>query len=156
MLLLISIYLGVEILINFVLFCHLQVCRQRLDDPNLKYFAGPPPDAVEELIALTDPSLTAQVNPTEDDGPVGSEWDHRPILRLTQFAIYDEPGGHFCAVDGGAIEANHFLYASGYVKAIWCDSPEAEGGIPTKEIGPINEWFISGFDGGEKAMLCML
>jgi len=122
----------------------------------LRFFAGPPADAVEELIALTDPSLTAQVVPTEgdDDGPVGSEWDHRPILRLTQFCIYDEPGGHFCSVDGGAIEANHFLYASGYVKAIWNDSVDIEGGIATKEIGPINEWFISGFDGGQKAMLC--
>ena len=58
-------------------------------------------------------------------------------------------------MDGGAIEANHFIYASGYVKAIWSDGPDTEGGIATKEIGPINEWFISGFDGGEKAMLCI-
>jgi DNA (cytosine-5)-methyltransferase 1 len=27
------------------------------------------------------------------------------------------------------------------------------GGIPTKDIGPINEWWMSGFDGGEKALV---
>jgi DNA (cytosine-5)-methyltransferase 1 len=27
------------------------------------------------------------------------------------------------------------------------------GGIPTKDIGPINEWWVAGFDGGEKALL---
>jgi DNA (cytosine-5)-methyltransferase 1 len=27
------------------------------------------------------------------------------------------------------------------------------GGIPTKDIGPINEWWVSGFDGGEKALV---
>ena len=27
------------------------------------------------------------------------------------------------------------------------------GGIPTKDMGPINEWWVSGFDGGEKALI---
>jgi DNA (cytosine-5)-methyltransferase 1 len=27
------------------------------------------------------------------------------------------------------------------------------GGIPTKDMGPINEWWVSGFDGGEKALV---
>lgn len=27
------------------------------------------------------------------------------------------------------------------------------GGIPTKDIGPINEWWVSGYDGGEKALI---
>lgn len=27
------------------------------------------------------------------------------------------------------------------------------GGIPTKRMGPINEWFTTGFDGGEKALI---
>lgn len=27
------------------------------------------------------------------------------------------------------------------------------GGIPTKDIGPINEWWVAGFDGGEKALV---
>lgn len=129
--------------------CH--VCRQRFDDPNLKYFPGPPADALEEIIALTDPSLSLFTGDEENM----SEHDQRPILKLTQFGIYDEPG-HLCHLDGGAIEANHLLYAYGYVKAVWNDNPGVEGGIATKEIGPINEWFISGFDGGEKAIMCNL
>ena len=27
------------------------------------------------------------------------------------------------------------------------------GGIPTKAMGPINEWWTAGFDGGEKALI---
>ena len=27
------------------------------------------------------------------------------------------------------------------------------GGIPTKAIGPINEWWTSGFDGGENVVI---
>ena len=27
------------------------------------------------------------------------------------------------------------------------------GGIPTKHMGPINEWWIAGFDGGENALI---
>ena len=27
------------------------------------------------------------------------------------------------------------------------------GGIPTKQLGPINSWWIAGFDGGEKALI---
>ena len=64
--------------------------------------------------------------------------------------------GHLCALDGGAIEANSLLFAYGYVKPVWSDSPGPEDGIATKEIGPINEWFFSGFDGGQKAIVCKL
>lgn len=27
------------------------------------------------------------------------------------------------------------------------------GGIPAKDMGPINEWWVSGFDGGERALI---
>ena len=27
------------------------------------------------------------------------------------------------------------------------------GGVPAKAIGPINEWFVAGFDGGENALI---
>jgi DNA (cytosine-5)-methyltransferase 1 len=30
----------------------------RFDSPDLKYFPGPPADSIEEIIALTDPSLS--------------------------------------------------------------------------------------------------
>lgn len=28
-----------------------------------------------------------------------------------------------------------------------------KGGVPTKNIGPINEWWVAGFDGGENALI---
>lgn len=28
-----------------------------------------------------------------------------------------------------------------------------EDGIPTMDLGPINEWWVSGFDGGETALI---
>lgn len=27
------------------------------------------------------------------------------------------------------------------------------GGVPTKSIGPINEWWVAGFDGGENSLI---
>lgn len=45
------------------------------------------------------------------------------------------------------------LYFSGYMKAIYDEDPSPEGGVPTKDMGPINEWYISGFDGGELALI---
>lgn len=29
----------------------------------------------------------------------------------------------------------------------------ASGGVPARDVGPINEWWTSGFDGGEKALV---
>jgi len=106
------------------------VCRQRLDDPNLQYFSGPPLNAVEECIALTDQSLSLFTGEEENV----SEMDQRPILKLTQFGIYDQQG-HFCALDGGAIEQNQLLFACGYVKAVYSENPAAEDGIAAMEIG---------------------
>lgn len=78
--------------------------------------------------------------------------------------------GHLCPFDSGLIEQNKFLYFSGYVKPVYDENSMPENGIPTKDIGPINEWlifyrrhvyiaslfylrYISGFDGGEKAIV---
>ena len=100
----------------------------------MKYFPSPPVDSIEEIIALTDPSLSLFTGEEE----CMSELDQRPILKLTQFGIHDEPG-HLCHFDGGAIEANHLLFAYGYVKPVWNDNPGIQGGIATKEIAPIKE-----------------
>lgn len=45
------------------------------------------------------------------------------------------------------------LYFSGYIKAIYEENASPEGGVPTKDMGPINEWYVSGFDGGELALI---
>lgn len=39
------------------------------------------------------------------------------------------------------------------MKAIYEEDPSPEGGVPTKDMGPINEWYVSGFDGGELALI---
>lgn len=45
------------------------------------------------------------------------------------------------------------LHVSGYIKPIYDENPSPNNGIPAHNIGPINEWYISGFDGGEKAIV---
>lgn len=69
---------------------------------------------------------------------------------MTYFCIYDK-NGHLCPFDENLIEENELLYFSGYVKPIFDDDPSPENGISTKDMGPINAWFLSGFDGGDKA-----
>ena len=70
----------------------------------------------------------------------------------TIFSVYDK-NGHVCPFDTGLIEKNINIYFSGYVKAIYEDDPSIEGGIPGKDLGPIVEWWVSGFDGGEQAIV---
>lgn len=72
--------------------------------------------------------------------------------KMILFSVYDK-NGHLCAFDTGLIERNVMLYFSGYMKAIYEEDPSPEGGVPTKDMGPINEWYVSGFDGGELALI---
>ena len=48
----------------------------------------------------------------------GEEADERPLLKLTQFSIYDQQG-HLCALDAGAIEQNQLLHACGFLKPVY-------------------------------------
>ena len=66
------------------------------------------------------------------------------------YRVYDKEG-HICPFDGGLIERNVLLYTSGYLKPIFSDDPThtSEDSVPVMDVGPINEWWISGFDGGE-------
>ncbi|XP_014281484.1 DNA (cytosine-5)-methyltransferase 1 [Halyomorpha halys] len=125
-----------------------EICHQLLNDSDLKMYEGHPHNAVEEYIALTDPKLSLFTG--EED--CVNEYDARPQNKITYFSIYDK-NGHLCPIDRGLIERNVFLYFSGYVKPVYEEDGSTEGGIPTKDLGPINEWWISGFDGGEKALV---
>lgn len=122
-------------------------CKQKLDDET-KLYQGHPNGAVEEQIALTDPKLCLF---TGDESFI-HESDERPQNKLTYFSVYDK-NGHLCAFDTGLIEKNVMLYFSGYMKPIYEEDPSPEGGVPTKDMGPINEWYVSGFDGGELALI---
>ncbi|KAF2360331.1 S-adenosyl-L-methionine-dependent methyltransferase [Trinorchestia longiramus] len=119
------------------------ICRQFLDQESLAMYEGHPQDATEEFIALTDPKLSLFM---------GDEFDERPQHKLTAFVVYDKQG-HLCPFDGGLIERNVLLYTSGFIKPIFAEDPTVDEGVPVKDVGPINEWWISGFDGGEKALL---
>ncbi|XP_017882042.1 DNA (cytosine-5)-methyltransferase PliMCI-like [Ceratina calcarata] len=125
-----------------------EYCRQSLSSDDLKIYPGHPNGAVEEFIALTDPRLSLFTG--EED--MVDESDERPQNKLTHFSVYDK-NGHLCHFDAGLIEKNVILHFSGYMKPIYEENPCPEGGVPTKDMGPINEWWMSGYDGGELAIV---
>lgn len=51
-----------------------------------------------------------------------------------------------CILECTFIEIVQFVFIL-IIYALYLD------GIPTKELGPINSWWIAGFDGGEKALV---
>ncbi|XP_046403240.1 DNA (cytosine-5)-methyltransferase PliMCI-like isoform X2 [Ischnura elegans] len=126
------------------------VCKQTLkDNPDLVLYGGHPKDAVDEEIALVDPRLSLFTG--DEVGDIDSA-DERPQNKITCFSVFDQEG-HLCPFDSGLIERNALLYFSGYIKAIYEENSDIEGGIPAKDIGPINEWWVSGYDGGESALI---
>ncbi|KAI8508772.1 DNA (cytosine-5)-methyltransferase 1 [Branchiostoma belcheri] len=122
-------------------------CRQLLDDPDLRMFPGDPQEAVDEVEMLTDERLSL----LEEDQEYGT-YDDRPQHKITNFSVYDK-NTHLCAFDTGLIEKNVELYFSGAVKPIYDENPSADGGVLAKSVGPINEWWTAGFDGGENALI---
>ncbi|CAG9786638.1 unnamed protein product [Diatraea saccharalis] len=119
------------------------ICGQFLNNSDIIYYEGHPQDAIEEFIALTNEKL---VLASGDDGDIME----RPQTNITGFSIFDEQG-HLCPIDGGLIENDIRIYMSGYLKSICSESPDIDDEcIPVKDVGPIIEWFIHGFDGGEK------
>ena len=70
------------------------------------------------------------------------------------FSVYCKKG-HLCPFDTGLIEKEAPIYLSGYVKPIYSEDSSIENSISTKDIGPIVEWFVTGFDGGAEAILVL-
>ncbi|XP_050436702.1 DNA (cytosine-5)-methyltransferase PliMCI-like [Adelges cooleyi] len=101
-----------------------------------------PPNAEPECIVLTNDTLANIYT------------DNFDFIQhnLTDFSIYDE-NGHMCSIDTGMMERNMALYLTGYVKPVYDHSPSIEEGIPAKELGPILEWWLSSYDGGDKALI---
>uniref|UniRef100_A0AAY4B461 DNA (cytosine-5)-methyltransferase n=1 Tax=Denticeps clupeoides TaxID=299321 RepID=A0AAY4B461_9TELE len=123
-------------------------CRQYLDDSDLKFFQGDPDDALDEPEMLTDERLS--LFDSNEDG--FESYEELPQHKITNFSVYDKRG-HLCPFDSGLIEKNIELYFSCSVKPIYDDNPCMDGGVPAKKLGPINAWWITGFDGGEKALI---
>uniref|UniRef100_A0A8C7CI06 DNA (cytosine-5)-methyltransferase n=1 Tax=Oncorhynchus kisutch TaxID=8019 RepID=A0A8C7CI06_ONCKI len=122
-------------------------CRQYLDDSDLKLFQGDP-DNLDEPEMLTDERLS--LFDSNEDG--FENYEELPQHKITNFCVYDKRG-HLCPFDSGLIEKNVELYFSCAVKPIYDDNPCMDGGVPAKKLGPINAWWITGFDGGEKALI---
>ncbi|KAK7800480.1 hypothetical protein U0070_024260, partial [Myodes glareolus] len=122
-------------------------CGQFLDDPDLKYQQHLP-DAVDELQMLVSEKLSIY----ESNSSGFESYESSPQHRVTCFSVYCNRG-HLCPVDTGLIEKNIELFFSGCAKAIYDENPSVEGGVNCKNLGPINEWWITGFDGGEKALI---
>ncbi|XP_059051401.1 DNA (cytosine-5)-methyltransferase PliMCI-like [Achroia grisella] len=119
------------------------ICGQFLNNSDIIYFQGHPQNAVEEFIALTNEKL---VLASGEEGDIME----RPQTNITGFSIFDEQG-HLCPIDCGLIENDIRIHMSGYLKSICSDSPDIdEESIPVKDVGPIIEWFIHGFDGGQR------
>nr|AKR53930.1 DNA (cytosine-5) methyltransferase 1 [Latrunculia apicalis] len=83
---------------------------------------------------------------------MGTDISELPQHKITDFTIYDKQK-HLCAFDSGLVERNVELYFSGCLKPIYDENPDPSDGVPTRELGPINSWWIAGFDGGEKALI---
>ncbi|XP_041979201.1 DNA (cytosine-5)-methyltransferase PliMCI-like [Aricia agestis] len=119
------------------------ICGQYLNNSDILYFQGHPQNAIEEFVALTHEKLVLS---SGDEGDIME----RPQTNITGFSIFDEQG-HLCPLDGGLIESDVRIFMSGYLKSICSDSQEIdEESIPVKDVGPIIEWYIHGFDGGTK------
>ncbi|CAF4881707.1 unnamed protein product [Pieris macdunnoughi] len=119
------------------------ICGQFLNNSDIIYYQGHPQNAVEEFVALTNEKLLLIS---------GEEGDimERPQTNITGFSIFDQHG-HLVPIDGGLVESDVRIYMSGYLKSICSDCPDIdEDCIPVKDIGPIIEWFIHGFDGGSR------
>nr|XP_039272538.1 DNA (cytosine-5)-methyltransferase 1-like [Styela clava] len=116
-------------------------CRQLLDE--VEMFEGDTPDASEEFIALTHESLALFV---------GNEETGRPQHKITNFSVYDK-NTHLCPFDAGLIEKNVELFFSGVIKPVYIEDAGVENGVLGTRLGPINEWWTAGFDGGEAALV---
>ncbi|KAL3272241.1 hypothetical protein HHI36_022724 [Cryptolaemus montrouzieri] len=122
------------------------ICRQFVD--NIILYDGHPNNSSEEYIALTSEKLSLF---TGEESYV-DEQDNRPTHKITYFNIYCK-NGHLCPFDTGLIETDVLLYFSGYIKPIYDDNSSPDNGVPAYDMGPINEWWTTGFDGGEKALV---
>ena len=75
-----------------------------------------------------------------------------PLSPLLCHRVYDK-SMHLCPFDSGLVEKNVELFFSGAVKPVYDENPDPADGLATRQLGPINSWWIAGFDGGEKALI---
>lgn len=99
---------------------------------------------LEEAIALADPKLTQFFE---------SQIEDSLELNVTNYCLYDA-NYHLVSIDSGLIESDKPVYLKGYLKPLTdTDDGPNEGSVATCGIGPIDQWWISGFDGGERVLI---
>lgn len=74
------------------------------------------------------------------------------FLNITDYFLHDSEH-HLISLESGLIEKGKKVYLVGKVKAIYDVDEQSEDYIPTQNIGPIAQWWISGFDCGEKVVI---
>ena len=119
---------------------------------------------MEEFVAFTDPVLmesTAIANEaasTEDDedviaaaeGAAAREADEElPQYRITGFTFYNREA-QVLPFYRDHIESGQEILLSGYIKPVTDGNPQAGGGVPVCDAGPVVGWWVAGFDGGER------
>uniref|UniRef100_A0A6P6Y3V4 Cytosine-specific methyltransferase n=1 Tax=Dermatophagoides pteronyssinus TaxID=6956 RepID=A0A6P6Y3V4_DERPT len=102
-------------------------------------------DVVEELIALTD----QRFQPAE-----GSNLDDLN-LSITEFIIHDQNG--LCSLEHSSLENGDQIYVCGRLKTICSNDDDQDdqddSSMIVKKIGPLNEWWFSGFDGSDSLLI---
>lgn len=101
---------------------------------------------VEEPVMLTDPILNAtalqETNSTNE----------APQHKITRFDVFADCG-HLVSFDSGLIEEGKNVYITGLVKPAVCENDLEVVGIPVNRLGPITEWWFSGFDGWNNVLI---
>lgn len=138
----------VKIVVNFkIYFFKCIQCGQYLDDFDFKY-GQYLLDVVDELQMLINEKLFIF-----DVNEFGFEsYEVFFQYKLICFSVYCKYG-YLCFIDIGFIEKNIEFFFFGLVKLIYDDDLFFEGGVNGKNFGFINEWWIIGFDGGEKVFI---
>ena len=80
--------------------------------------------------------------------------DSRPEVRVTQVVFYDQIG-HVVPFDfdPDILSRGLEIFLSGFFKMLTDDDPLSENGIPVTQVGPLCEWWISGYGSGENIVL---
>ena len=115
---------------------------------SLFWYTGHPDESVQEFVAFTDPVVmesTAIANEAasedDEDGSGAAEGnaceaDELPQYRITGFTFYNREA-QVLPFYRDHIESGQEILLSGYVKPVTDGSPQAAGGVPVCDAGPV-------------------
>merc|ERR1712142_913885 len=72
--------------------------------------------------------------------------EDRPTVLVTSYSVFDK-NDHLVDFSAVALDKGVQIFFNGYLKPLIADNPgSTEGGVPAVKIGPIVEWWSTGFD----------